>query len=539
MLKLQKLFDLLRGSIAHILPSECIMQNKPTAWADFFLFFSVLFGALVRFAPTIMTGSPINDGGMFYVMIEDLKANHFLIPAFTSYNYLNIPFAYPPLSFYVGGFISLLGISTLNIIRWLPPLISTLAIPAFYWMASLLLNSRTKASLATVAYALMPRSFSWYVMGGGLSRTFGVLFLLLACASAWSLFTKPAPKYLFLTILFGAGAVLSHPETGLHTAAACVLIWLFKGRTARSLRDAAFVVLGVLLLTSPWWGTVVVQHGFAPFQSALNTGGHSALAWSPGFIFDITQERFVAILTILGLLGLIIQLIHRNWFLPVWLLLPFVVEPRSATAIAAFPLAMLACVGLTEFIIPRVIVFRFGAVNDSSDWTFSMARSGVVKIVLFCLIFLILISSLSYDLSLANYIVPFESRVAMQWASKNTPSSSSFIVLTGRNDPFLNSSAEWFPVFAMRTSLNTIQGREWLLGKDFSLFFDDLQNLQNCLNTDPNCLDEWASRHKLGFNFVYIEKSKQIPVTLLNQLRQDSRYVLVFENGGAAIFERK
>ena len=515
------------------------MQNKPATWADFFLFFSILFGALVRFAPTIMTGSPINDGGMFYVMIEDLKSNHFSIPAFTSYNYLNIPFAYPPLSFYVGGFISLLGISTLNIIRWLPPLISTLAIPAFYWMANLILNSRTKASLAAVAYALMPRSFSWYVMGGGLSRTFGVLFLLMACASAWSLFTKPAPKYLFLTILFGAGAVLSHPETGLHAAAACALIWLFKGRTVRGLRDAAFVALGVLLLTSPWWGTVIAQHGFEPFQSALRTGGNSAPAWSSDFIFDITQERFVAVLTILGLLGLIIQLIHRDWFLPAWLLLPFVVEPRSATAIAAFPLAMLACIGLTEFIFPRIIAFRSGMVNNSSDLTFSMTRSRIARIVLACLIFLILISALSYDLSLANYIVPIESRAAMQWVSENTPSGSSFIVLTGRNDPFLNSSAEWFPAIAMRTSLNTIQGREWLLGKDFSPFFDDLQNLQSCLNTDPNCLDGWASAHGLGFNFVYIEKSKQIPVTLLNQLRQDSRYALVFENGGAAIFERK
>ena len=515
------------------------MQNKPAAWADFFLFFSILFGALVRFAPTIMTGSPINDGGMFYVMIEDIKANHFLIPAFTSYNYLNIPFAYPPLSFYVAGFISLLGISTLNIIRWLPPLISTLAIPAFYWMANLILNSRTKASLATVAYALMPRSFSWYVMGGGLSRTFGVLFLLMACASAWSLFTKPASKYLFLTTLFGAGAVLSHPETGIHTAAACGLIWLFKGRTVRGLRDAAFVAVGVFLLTSPWWGTVIVQHGLAPFQSALNTGGHGTVTWFPGFIFDITQERFVPVLTILGLLGLIIQLIRRDWFLAVWLLLPFIVEPRSATAIAAFPLAMLAGIGLADFVIPRLVAFRSEIANDLPDWTFSIARSRVVQIVLACLIFLILISALSYDLSLANYIVPIESRAAMQWASENTPLGSSFIILTGRNDPFLNSSAEWFPVFAMRTSLNTIQGQEWLLGKGFSPFFDDLQNLQNCLKANPNCLDEWASAHRLGFNFVYIEKSKQISVTLLNQLRQDSRYVLVFENGRTAIFERK
>ncbi|MCL4529313.1 MAG: hypothetical protein M1282_07860 [Chloroflexi bacterium] len=515
------------------------MQNKQASWADFLLFFSILFGALVRFAPTLMAGSPINDGGMFYVMIEDLKANHFLLPAFTSYNYLGIPFAYPPLSFYVGGIISLLGISTLNIIRWLPPLISTLAIPAFYWMASLMFNSQTKASLATLAYALMPRSFSWYVMGGGLSRTFGVLFLLSACASAWSLFAKPASKNIFLTILFGAGAVLSHPETGLHTAAACGLIWLFKGRTTRGLRDAAFVAFGVFLLTSPWWGTVIAQHGFAPFQSALSAGGHDTLAWFPGFIFDITQERFVAILTILGMLGVVIQLIHRDWFLPVWILMPFVVEPRSAAAVAAFPLAMLACIGFADFIIPKLVAFESKVVSEPRDWIFSISQSRLAQIALGCLIFLILMGAISYDLSLANYVVPVESQTAMQWVRENTPLDSRFIVLTGRNDPFSNSSAEWFPVFAGRTSLNTIQGREWLLGKDFVSFFDSLENLQNCLNANADCLDEWASARKLDFNFVYLEKSKQIHALLVNQLRQDSRYRLVFENESAAIFERK
>ncbi len=95
------------------------------------------------------------------------------------------------------------------------------------------------------------------------------------------------------------------------------------------------------------------------------------------------------------------------------------------------------------------------------------------------------------------------------------------------------------PGFCRAHQLNTIQGREWLLGKDFVSFFDSLENLQNCLNANADCLDEWASARKLDFNFVYLEKSKQIHALLVNQLRQDSRYRLVFENESAAIFERK
>ncbi len=515
------------------------MNTANKRWADFVLFFSILFGALVRFAPTLMAGSPINDGGMFYVMIEDLKANHFLLPAFTSYNHLNIPFAYPPLSFYIGGFISLLGISTLNIIRWLPPLISTLAIPAFYWMANLILNSRTKASLATVAYALMPRSFSWYVMGGGLSRTFGVLFLLMACASAWSLFTRPSSKYLFLTILFGAGAVLSHPETGLHTAAACALIWLFKGRTARGPRDAAFVALGVLLLTSPWWGTVIAQHGFASFRSALSTGGHSALFWLPLLTFDFAEERFVTLLTVLGLIGLAVQAIRRDWFLPVWIFIPFVVEPRSAVAIAAFPLAMLAGVGLSDFVIPNIAALASRPRNEAQEWVVYMSQSSAVRVVVGYVLFSALVGAFVYDISLSNYVVPVDSQTAMKWVKDNAPPNSHFLVLTGRSDPFSDPSAEWFPAFADRTSQNTLQGKEWLLGKGFIPFRDDIENLQNCLNSTPACLDNWALKNNLDFNFIFIEKTKQTPALLSAQLRLDSNYALVFENGGAAIFERK
>jgi len=507
-----------------IILSERIMQSRQASWSDFFLFFSILFGALVRFAPTLMAGSPINDGGMFYVMIEDLKASHFLLPAFTSYNHLNIPFAYPPLSFYVGGLISLTGISTFNIIRWLPPLISTLAIPAFYWMASLMLNSRTKASLATLAYALMPRSFSWYVMGGGLSRTFGALFLLLACASAWSLFTKPAPKYIFLTILFGAGAVLSHPETGLHTAAACALIWLFKGRTARGLRDAAFVAFGVFLLTSPWWGTVLLQHGFAPFRSALSTGGHGALFWLPVLTFDFAEERFATLLTALGLLGFAIQSMRRDWFLPIWMLIPFI---------------MLAGVGLSDFVISHIAALASGSRSEAQEWAVYMSQSGVARVVVGYILFSALVGAFVYDISLANYVVRVDSRTAMKWAKDNTPSKGHFLVLTGRSDPFSDPSSEWFPVFADRTSQNTLQGREWLLGKGFISFRDDIENLQNCLNSTPACLDDWALKHSLDFNFVYLEKSKEIPALLLSQLRQDSRYTPVFENDGAVVFERK
>src|SRR5690606_16898130 len=101
---------------------------------------------------------------------------------------------------------------------------------AIYPLASAILKSSSKAILATLFFILLPRSISWYIMGGGITRTFGQLFLLLTLFSSYHLFTNPNKKYLILTILFGSGVILSHPEATFHTVGLVLVLWLFKGR---------------------------------------------------------------------------------------------------------------------------------------------------------------------------------------------------------------------------------------------------------------------------------------------------------------------
>ena len=72
------------------------------------------------YVPLLLVGFPLNDGGMFLVMIRDLRLNGFALPAFTSYNLSNIPFAYPPLGLYAGAILNLLGVRELDILKWLP-----------------------------------------------------------------------------------------------------------------------------------------------------------------------------------------------------------------------------------------------------------------------------------------------------------------------------------------------------------------------------------------------------------------------------------
>ena len=116
------------------------------------------------------TSFPPNDGGMFLSMIQDLTHSKYILPEYTSYNLLQIPYAYPPFGFYTARIISdIFQVSELNILRFLPPFVNSISILVFYFLASEILKSKTLGAIVTCFYALKPGAFGWFVMGGGLA----------------------------------------------------------------------------------------------------------------------------------------------------------------------------------------------------------------------------------------------------------------------------------------------------------------------------------------------------------------------------------
>ena len=101
------------------------------------IFILVLLGGfLLRRAFFAASEFPLHDGGLFYVMIGDLIRNGFQLPLTSSYNAAAIPFLYPPLGLYITGWIeTAFGADRLQLFRWIPLLLSTAAIPAFYLLA--------------------------------------------------------------------------------------------------------------------------------------------------------------------------------------------------------------------------------------------------------------------------------------------------------------------------------------------------------------------------------------------------------------------
>ena len=144
-------------------------QQKPITregWSKIILVLAIALGAYLRFHPTMQAGFAINDGGMFAVMVDDLKANGFALPKFTTYNHLNIPYAYPPLGFYLGALASdMFGWDATRVVQWAPAFFATLSIPAFYFLSLQLLKNKFHAAVSTMFFAFMPRALWWFRWG--------------------------------------------------------------------------------------------------------------------------------------------------------------------------------------------------------------------------------------------------------------------------------------------------------------------------------------------------------------------------------------
>ena len=470
-------------------------------WATLVLGLALFLGLLIRLFPALLARFPLNDGGMFLSMIRDLRANGFLLPQFTSYNFAGIPYAYPPFGFYVAAALSLLGLPDLEILRWLPALVNFASIPAFYLLANALLKDRPRAAVAAMIFAMVPSSYGWQIMGGGLTRSLGLLFIILALYAVYRMFERGTWTFTLLSILFGALAVLSHPEAGLATASACALFWLFFGCTKRGILQALIVALGVAALTAPWWGNVLAMHGTAAFLSVLHSGQYNVNPIQNLFHDLARLDGYITLFYTLMWIGLIWNLYKRQFFLPAWLALHFFVEPRSAEAFAFLPACILAVRSLID-VLPA-LVDRVRKPATIPDFT---QRNGWTLFLL-GLMLLWFVQSGLYDFALVNTsLIPPAPQSMMDWVRENTSEGSRFVLVTG--EPVMTDPLqEWFPALAERRSQTTLQGFEWTLNGEFFPRLGQLLKAQDCPSVV--CVDEWSRSTDLPYDYLLVKLNQE------------------------------
>jgi hypothetical protein len=519
----------------------------------------MLFALAARLPYFVVSDFPLNDGGMFVAMSQDIIDAHYALPTFTSYNFEGIPFAYPPLAFYlVASVANVTGIDPVALARYVPLMANLTTVVAVAVLARSLLGPGWAAVIAPIVFALVPRSYEWMIMGGGLTRSVGLLFAVLCLIQAREVYARPTVLRGVLCAVLAALALTTHLELGLFALYSLVLMALFYGRSVRALLISFLIGVSVIGLTAPWWATVVSRHGLAPFDAASLTGGWSTLKEQL-----VTLEQFLTpprlvlgVPATLAVLGAISCALRGKLFVPVWLPCVFIFTPRSAASEATLPFALLAGVGLGELVGPGLVsavkqehvpslVTAAGAYFQGASRRRSAALLGTAAslALLLCAVFLywprLHFAKHALDsLSVAD-------RRAMMWVAQNTAETSRFLVLTSTSAWEEDHVSEWFPVLAGRRSLLTPQGSEWLPGELYSrkvCLYNKLRWELSGPGKGTEFLDEWARGRGIGFSHIYVSKLARGPhdwTGLVASAGTSPNYTVVLDDAGATVLQRE
>jgi hypothetical protein len=504
----------------------------------------VFAGLLVRAIPVLTAGFPLNDGGLFFTMTRDLQQANFLLPATTSYNGLDIPFAYPPLAFYVaGGLSSIFGIPLIDVFRFLPMLVATAMIPVVYVLARELLASRFQELLATWAFAFLPRSFDWLIAGGGVTRSIGLLLALLTIIEGIRFYRDRNGRHgIAMGVLAGLTA-LSHPQAALFTAVTMLVILLVYRRNLRAVGESVLLAGLAAVIAAPWWVTVAAVHGFAPLVSGGQSGTDLGATFQHLLTFTFTDEPYTTFLAVIGLIGLLRQLSTGRYLLPAWLLLVFIADSRGAATELMAPLALLIAVAIDEVLLRR----DPAQTVDPGDPVFPRAlrRDRFAVLVLSVGLLLGIIGGAKANGVIASPLQPLSApnRAAMAWIADNAPPSANFVVVTG-NFWFVDSASEWFPVLAGHRSLATLQGYEWLGNDRWLDQADRFYALQTCAHEGARCFAKWTATNHAQDAWVYAPSAAADSLPPASEcckgfreaLEDTAAYELVYSGPGGDVF---
>ncbi|MBN1484004.1 MAG: glycosyltransferase family 39 protein [Chloroflexia bacterium] len=481
-----------------------------------------LLGALVRFFPLFQfpqaTLRPFGMGGLYLLFAQEILRRGWALPQHIPYYTLEgLPYAYPPLAFYLEALLlHCFSPPRFVLVNVLPALFSVLTVGAFFLLARQFFDGR-KALLSTAIYALLPAAFLEHLPGEGLVEGLGTLCFILGIIAFLRLSRHPSGSNILL--LGGAIALnlLASPGGAYGLAMSLGLLWLLRAGGRRLAFWRLLLAGGVgLLFSAPYWLTVSLEHGPAIFLRTFfrqHADLGALLLAKMGLLVE--QQLPLSPWGILALIGLAALLARRAYVLPLWTLFLYVI-PREFSYLVAVPLALLAGAGLLDVVLA-------GAEAEP------LARRGPGRPLLVGLLLLVLFGwgivrafAWGMHLSVQEDMVSVDELAAMAWIQEHTPPEASFLVM--------GDEIEWFPLLTERNTLNVIWGSEW--AEDDSVFALD-RELQEC--PTPDCYLTVAGGYGLQPTYLYLSNAPdyQAEAALAAQSEQ---LEFVWANEGASLY---
>lgn len=493
----------------------------------------VLMGAAARLLHLLWldSGLPGESGGLFLEFSRQIAATGFRLPqTIPYYTPGGIPYAYPPLAFYLQcALVYGLGVPEWPATHVLPPLISILSLPLFYILARAVFPDRVTPLVALGLYAVIPAAYLQQVQDEGLAEAVGSLAIILLALAMIRAERSERPVDFALLGLAGGLCVLAAPGSAA-AAAMMLVVWgsacLFRairtGQTIRVFGMLALTALIALASSAPYWLAVGRAHGLGLFGVAILGQGAGDEGPIRGFIdrllqFSISQAPYASLWDALILGGVILHLARRRWALPVWLVLLMAI-PREWDWLVGLPAVLLAADAL-------VVGSRWLA-GQLQGYFGRQARQAiaVAGLVFVAYTALNVILSARANAGAQNVVRSAATLAAAEWARDNLPQAAVLVVPA-------DAIREWVPHVAQRTTLNVGQGSEWQPEENRQIAALNTE-LEQCGTTV--CLDAVLRNHLATAAPLYV---------LLNDpdhwQRYDSELTLpiLYQNEGAAVLK--
>lgn len=478
---------------------------------------------------------PAFGAGLFFLMAERISDAGYALPATVPYyTPEGVPFAYPPLLFYVLAALGdLAGQDAIFFSRHLPVAFTIVYLVPFYWLARRLDFSKPQASVATLVLAVSPPVLQWHISAGGVVRAGAFLLALVGAYAGCRLFQSGSTRWIAPTAVLVGLTALAHPLYLVFLLVTLAVFYVAFDRSVVGFVRGAAVGLGGLLIAAPWWTTVVATHGWEIFTSAAGTHGGigeivSLLLSNPsGSPADAVGPPYLYVPTLFA--GA--YLVHRRrLLLPTWFAVVglTVGKPRFLFFFGALFVAAL----LFDPVIPGLRRARSG------QGVTTQAVLSITLVVLLGSAGGVLYATSQLDAHAGSPSLPSfiddDDREAMAWVAANTDESARFVVL--------GDAAEWFPYFAGRPITVSPWGVEWVDAEQYFRQLGLFKQLSRCER--ETCVTATLAKANVRPEYVYVPKGTytvrgmqhERGPRLAKSLRSSGRYRQVYENEGVVIF---
>ncbi|PSP82787.1 hypothetical protein BRC96_11340 [Halobacteriales archaeon QS_6_64_34] len=520
-----------------------------------FLLLALCLSAVVQVAYLRSHPFPALLGGLFLEMATTVAESGTLPTTIHGFTTEGVPFAYPPLGFYVMAVFLKLGVDGVQLLRFGAPIV-LLCIVALIYHLTVVLTDSPETGLVAGTITGTHVSLNTYLVGAsGFVRGLGFLFMLVAMFGAYQYYAADGGRRALAVALAGwALVVMTHPVHAVAAGAGVAAAWLVWDRSPRGLAAGAGIAIGGLVIASPWWLTVVSNHGPGTFFAGAGSHGsvNSSLSDLGEFVGWFWGSSHVLNWpAVFALVGAAVLVARGEWEQPAWLAAPVVllVPPHGRLGILfVAPLGavgfMLALSLLTDLDIdrPDIETDRFARLRPSGVDLPDPSGRQVVAIAFF----LVLVGPfVGQNVAAASGTSPYsplpvyvdaEDRSAMEWIESETAADARIAVVGG--------SSEWVPYLANRTSVIVKYGTEWSGGDTFDRHESAQNQLTNCWNA--SCVNATLVDHEFAseVDYLYVpyggfmsgRSGTTIPPALHESLLASDQFTEVYHNKGVGIY---